>query len=108
MKRLLSFFFLFVNVLCTAQEINSLSYSFSKPDARLVLPDTLREISGLTILDNNTIACVQDENGIIFLYDLTKNKVKEQFTFSVNGDYEGIAIAGNTLYVLRSDGVLFE
>ncbi len=82
-------------------------YDFTKPDKILVLPDTLREISGLTYLGNHTIACVQDENGIVFLYDIEKNEIQRQFDFHGNGDYEGMAHIGDTLYVLQSDGVLF-
>lgn len=83
-------------------------YNLAEPDQRLILPDTLREISGLTVIDTNTFACVQDENGIVFIYDVTRNRIKEQFTFNIDGDYEGITRVGKTLYILRSDGVLFE
>ena len=106
MKLFLSSLFLFVSFFFTAQ--NQASYDLSKPDLKLTLPDTLREISGLTIIDDHTIACIQDENGIVFFYDIAKNKVKRQFTFATNGDYEGIALAKDVLYILRSDGVLFE
>lgn len=83
-------------------------YDLAKPDRVLVLPDTLREISGVTMLDEHTVACVQDENGIVFLYDVTKEQIREQFTFHLDGDYEGIARVGLTaLYVLRSDGSLY-
>lgn len=83
-------------------------YDLTKPDLYLTLPDTLREISGLSIIDEETIACIQDENGIVFFYDILKHKIKRQFTFGTNGDYEGITLVNNILYILRSDGVLFE
>ncbi|MBN2035472.1 MAG: SdiA-regulated domain-containing protein [Chitinispirillaceae bacterium] len=83
-------------------------YHLTKPDVIHELPDTLREISGITFLDSGTFACVQDENGIVFFYDLTKDAIRRQSVFSGHGDYEGIAKAGHTLYVLRSDGMLFE
>jgi hypothetical protein len=85
-----------------------LNYNFDTPASSLVLPPALHEISGLAIIDTSTIACIQDENGILFFYDLENNKIKQQFTFGLNGDYEGITRVANTLYVLRSDGVLFE
>ena len=88
--------------------VRPIAYNFSKPDQTLILPDTLREISGLTYLDNTTVACVQDENGIVFIYDVVKNALQKQFTFHVDGDYEGIARVDKTLYILRSDGKLFE
>ena len=71
------------------------------------MPDTLREISGLTMLDNENFACIQDENGIIFIGNLNTGNIEKQFVFGPDGDYEGIAKAGNDLYILRSDGTLF-
>jgi len=89
---------------------NALSsgYNFTHPDATFVLPAILKEISGLVCVDSVTLACVQDEQGIIFLYDLTQKKVNRQIEFFSNGDYEGIARVNDTIYVLRSDGTLFE
>ncbi len=83
-------------------------YNFSKPDQTLILPDTLREISGLTKLGASTVGCVQDENGIVFIYDVVNNEIQKQFTFHLDGDYEGITRVDQTLYILRSDGNLFE
>lgn len=83
-------------------------YDLSQPTSRNKLPDDLLEVSGLTDLDNNTLACVQDEDGIIFIYDLNQENVARQFKFAGAGDYEGISRAGNTLYVLRSDSKIFE
>lgn len=84
------------------------SYNLDHPDERLQLPEILREVSGITDVDINTLALVQDENGIVFIYDLEKNKIKRQFEFAEDGDYEGITRVGKTLYILRSDGTLFE
>ena len=83
-------------------------YDLSQPDKKLELPDTLREISGLASLDANSCACIQDENGILFIYDMVKNEIRAQHDFGVDGDYEGIAQVGEALYIMRSDAVLFE
>ncbi|TCZ67196.1 hypothetical protein [Flaviaesturariibacter aridisoli] len=72
------------------------------------LPEALREVSAIAWAGNNRIACVQDNDGIIYFYDIGAGKVADQFTFAGKGDFEGLAIAGNTYYVLRSDGMLFE
>ncbi|HTF03241.1 MAG TPA: hypothetical protein VK826_04415, partial [Bacteroidia bacterium] len=118
-KSLLFFFSLFIiSVTCVAYALPGCSsqaeeekinygYDFSSPEQKLILPDTLREISGLTILDSSTFACVQDENGILFLYDSKNNRVKQEIRFAADGDYEGICRVGAALYVLRSDGELF-
>ncbi len=83
-------------------------YDLTKPDTRLILPDTLREVSGLASINATTFACVQDENGILFIYDAVKNEIKKQYTFNIDGDYEGITRVDRTIYILRSDGTLFE
>ncbi len=83
-------------------------YNFNSPNTIDILPNVLQEISGLTIIDSSTIACVQDENGILFFYDIKKHNIKKQIRFALNGDYEGITRVNKTIFVLRSDGILYE
>lgn len=87
---------------------NSFDYDLAAPSERLELPDTLREISGICQLSKTSFACVQDENGILFIYDIAKNEITQQYFFAENGDYEGIAKVGSSIFILRSDGVLCE
>ena len=89
--------------------------SRSMPGAQLVkierkweLPDILSEVSGIAMMDNNRIACIQDEDGIIFIYNLKTSKIEKKIEFGDPGDYEGIALVGTSAYVLRSDGSIFE
>ncbi len=103
--------FLFTLLCCGATYTTNekiTGYDLSKPDFTFQLPDILREISGLTEIDSTTFACIQDEKGILFIYDIFKNKIVKQYSFSVDGDYEGIARVGSSMYILRSDGTLFE
>ena len=72
------------------------------------MPKELDEISGITWLGENRIACVQDEEGIIFIYNLASSAVEKKVTFSKSGDYEGITVVDSTAFVLRSDGELYE
>lgn len=74
----------------------------------MILPPALSEISGITVIDSSYVACVQDEAGIIFIFDMVKNEIKSQFIFHYPGDYEGITRADSLFYVLRSDGALFQ
>lgn len=85
-----------------------IAYNLSSPDKVLILPDILHEVSGLTYIDSTTFACIQDENGILFIYDIQQNKIVKQYTFHMDGDYEGITKVGHAIYILRSDGTLFE
>lgn len=93
--------------LCLCLKAQTLTYDLLKPEVQQ-LPDTLREISGITLISKNQMACVQDENGIVFIYDLVKQKIHKQLVFANNGDYEELAKVGKSLYVLRSDGTIFE
>lgn len=72
------------------------------------LPNELEEVSGIAWLDSNRLAAVQDEKGIIFIYNLQSSSIEEEIEFNSGGDFEGIAIAGENAYVLRSDGEIFE
>lgn len=72
------------------------------------LPDVLQEISGLAHLENDLFACIQDEDGVIYLYNTETSEIEKEIPFAEPGDYEGLAIHQNTAYVVRSDGELFE
>lgn len=83
-------------------------YTLERPDKSDELPEILLEVSGLTDIDDHTLACVQDELGVVFFYDLDKRAIVRKLPFSDVGDYEGITRVGTRLYALRSDGKLFE
>lgn len=72
------------------------------------MPNELNEISGISWVGDNKIACIQDEDGIIFLYDMTTELVTKKTNFAKAGDYEGVAVIDSTAYILESDGKLFE
>jgi uncharacterized protein YjiK len=86
----------------------NIDYDLSAPDKVYVLPPVLHEISGMTETDASTIACIEDEHGIVFFYDINKGQITRQLVFGAEGDYEDIARVDNTLYVLRSDELLIE
>ncbi|MEP2280298.1 SdiA-regulated domain-containing protein [Maribacter sp.] len=73
---------------------------------RWELPKELREVSGISWMNENQIAAIQDEDGIIFIYDLKKKKVINEIEFGNAGDYEGLAIKGDNAYALESDGTI--
>ncbi len=82
-------------------------YQPDKPDKIVVLPDVLREISGICFIDSTRLACVQDENGKVFIYDIKTSKITSDIFIKEKGDFEDIALVENTIYLLRSDGSLF-
>lgn len=101
-------YILFVSTSIFLTSTDKLGYDFSKPTLNDELPSILHEISGLAIIDSTSIACIQDEDGILFIYNIKSHKITQQHTFGLKGDYEGITLVYDVLYVLRSDGVLFE
>jgi uncharacterized protein YjiK len=88
--------------------VNEIGYTLTQPDKTIVLPVALREISGITVIDASTVACVQDENGIVFIYDILNSEITKMINFGRDGDYEGITLVNETLYILRSDGTLLK
>ena len=90
------------------KSIIAIGYDLNNPDGTFILPAVLHEISGITAVDSSSVACVQDENGIIFIYDLRKKTITLSVTFYGNGDYEGIARDNNAFYVLKSNGILYK
>ncbi len=71
------------------------------------LPASLDEISGITWIGNDTIACVQDEDGIIFKYDIRSSKIISQSKFASAGDYEALTLMDQDLWVAESGGTLY-
>lgn len=72
------------------------------------LPEVLTEISDISYIKDNLFACVQDELGIIFIYNISKKRIEREIPFAGKGDYEGIALVGSTSYVVNNSGVVYE
>ncbi len=72
------------------------------------LPAVLKEVSGIVYLDEQRFACVQDEDGIIFIFNTETSEIEKEIKFAGDGDYEGLALVDQNAYVVRSDGTLFE
>ena len=73
---------------------------------RFDLPKHLREVSGIAIIDDRTLAAVQDEKGALWFVDLRGEAKARSEPFGKAGDYEGLARADGAWWVLRGDGVL--
>jgi uncharacterized protein YjiK len=83
-------------------------YRLEQPTLVVPLPARLQEISGLTDLSNHEVVCVQDEEGVLFTFDLQQQQITRTLAFGEPGDYEGLTRVGERYFVLRSDGALFE
>ena len=83
-------------------------YNLLQPTTTFILPYILTEISGLAMYSDSVVACIQDETGVIFWYGLKERKIVDRYRFGGSGDYEGIEIVGNQIYVLRSNGTIYQ
>ena len=88
-----------------AQEQASAGITITK---KWEMPKQLLEISGLSYIDEQRFACVQDEQGTVFIYNIASSSVEKEIPFGGVGDYEGLAVVGENVWVLRADGKLFE
>jgi hypothetical protein len=87
---------------------STLSYTFDSPTRTVRLPTELKEISGIAILDEHHVVAVQDEEGILFVVDLQTGNPVEQWKFGGRRDYEDLVLLNDTVYVIESDGTLYE
>ena len=113
MKQNLIFFLIIAGVLCVVAGTYSVlkpNYSYTG-ELRILktweLPESLKEISGISHIDDSKLACIQDEKGSIYIYDLTLKSIVKEIQFGPRGDYEAIRIIDSTAYVMDSGGQLF-
>lgn len=82
-------------------------YLFHRPAKIFDLPEDLREVSGIALISENRAFLVQDELGALFNYDLQREEVAGIIRFADTGDFEDVTLAGEKIFVLRSDGTIF-
>ena len=82
-------------------------YRLDAPDAVIELPSELKEISGLTMLPSGNLGAIQDERGTIYEIDPATGAIVDRLSFRGSGDFEGLELAGDAVWTLRSDGDLY-
>lgn len=83
-------------------------YALDLPAQRWQLPDSLKEVSGITWAGEERLAMIQDEKGSIYHFFLDGGKIQTVRAFAPKGDFEDLSIAGAGAWCLRSDGDLYE
>jgi len=81
------------------------------PVARWSLPPQYREVSGLALSDDGRLFLHGDERGLVGALDPATGKMLGTFQLGSQlalDDFEGIAIAAGRLYLVTSQGVLYE
>jgi uncharacterized protein YjiK len=81
----------------------------SVPVAQWLMPPELREISGLALTSRGTVFAHDDNAGRIYEIDPKTGVVRKGFSLVGNQkeDFEAIAIAGNDIYMMSSNGKLY-
>ena len=82
-------------------------YDLEQPERQWEMPSSLREISGIHWLDEGRLACIQDERGVIYLFNLEEGRIGSEIGFGEDGDYEDIELLGRDAWVLKSNGNLY-
>lgn len=94
-----------------SDEMNSYAfpYRLNEPDATISLPSSLVEISGLSLSsDKHFLLINNDEQGKIFFLDKLSGTVVREISFAESADYEGIEQVGESIFLVQSNGTLFE
>ncbi len=81
-------------------------YDLENPDKSYKLPNILKEISGMSFYKKNKLACIQDEKFQLFIYDLNEGEVSSKYKLGTTGDFEGVEICAEKLFMLKSNGKL--
>ncbi len=80
-----------------------------QPLAEWRLPAELREVSGLTVLDDEHVLTMTDESARVYVIDITTGEVADFFVpvKPIKEDFEGIELLGDELFLITSKGQLF-
>lgn len=74
------------------------------------LPGRLREISGLALAPDERLFAITDERAIVYELDYADGSIIKSFSLGdpvVRGDFEGIAVLDELIWLLTSDGLLY-
>ncbi|MEO0468291.1 MAG: SdiA-regulated domain-containing protein [Bacteroidota bacterium] len=87
---------------------NGYAYNLLAPLARHEMPLQLQEGSCLSMMGTDKVVMMNDEHGHLFVFDLPRGEVIDRYRIRKDGDYEGVEIVDDVLYILRSDGRVYE
>jgi hypothetical protein len=80
------------------------------PDSVAILPDRLREVSGLVFTADGQLLAHDDERGVVYRLDPASGVVRQALPLlgAPRGDFEGIAELDGRVYLSTSRGLLFD
>lgn len=86
-------------------------YDLDRPVAVMKLPPRLVEVSGLAFTPGGTLLAHDDEVGVVYAVDPVQGRVDRGFrvgTPMARDDFEGMAAAGERLFLISNRGLLYE
>jgi hypothetical protein len=86
-------------------------YLIQTPEREYLLPQGLSEVSGLAVASDLSVFAHNDEYGIVYEVEVATGKTIKAFALgasTVKADFEDIAARGDYVYLLTSDGRIFE
>src|SRR5690554_5687560 len=87
---------------------NQIPYDLDQPSLVYDLPIDLDEVSGIVWMNDTTIACIEDNKGTVFFYNLRKEQIQHTIDFKDKGDFEDLVKVGSVFYALQSNGTLYK
>lgn len=75
------------------------------------LPSALAEVSGLAAAGPDSVFTHNDEHAIVYEVRITDGQVLRTFALgepTIEGDFEGIATAGEHIFLVTSDGLIYQ
>ncbi len=79
----------------------------SAPIARWVLPPSLAEVSGLTVMSDGRLLAHGDEYGNVSVLDPRRGVLLKEFSIGAKADFEGITTASGIIYMVASNGQVY-
>lgn len=83
-------------------------YNLNKASSSIKLPKVLNEISGLSFYKKNTVVGIQDEKGSIYFINTLTGKIIESLNLEKAGDYEGVELINQDVWMMKSNGTLYQ
>ncbi len=72
------------------------------------MPAELKEISGICFIDEQRVACIQDEIATVYIYNIKTKSIEKEINFGQPGDYEEVTLVGKAVWILDAQGSLIE
>lgn len=81
-----------------------------EPVAKWMVPPELREISGIALTGDGRLLAHGDELSRVYVLNPRSGVVLKKFTVGsgLAGDFEGITVAGSDIYMIASNGTLYQ